>query len=170
MSKKKSSTDLSYEDFAEICRVCLSYGELQPFNINLLDIYRYLIKVEDEMNYIFPQNICKICTKQLEDISTFIDNCKNTEETLKVIYLDRNFKKYLSDNSDTDYDIEDNFDTFESNVETENKVLYDKKNRAVKEELQSDYDKKTKTKKELRRELKKIRNQANPLPCNICNK
>ncbi|KAJ8985061.1 hypothetical protein NQ317_019744 [Molorchus minor] len=144
-------TDLSYNDFTTICRICLLKDtELQSFEVHLLEIYKLLVKVEDEFIKVLPQNICKICSKQLEDISLFIDTCKNNEEDLKTIYLQKGITTCIYETSDDESERESNFELSEDDAKTEKNTT--KKRKASKTE---NSNKKSKTKNEIKRELRK---------------
>ncbi|KAJ8927824.1 hypothetical protein NQ314_019706 [Rhamnusium bicolor] len=54
---------------------------------------------------IFPKNICNVCINRLEDISAFIDRCKDSDNLLKKIYQEYKEKRIINViDSDTDND------------------------------------------------------------------
>lgn len=107
--------NILYKDFPTICRLCLGHGNLQHIlEMKEIEFFRPIINIKlDEEK--LPQNVCLECVKQLDDIFSFISNCKNNENTLMEILkkLDQqstNVEQEEVANLDTDIKDEDSID------------------------------------------------------------
>ncbi|KAJ8965034.1 hypothetical protein NQ314_004432, partial [Rhamnusium bicolor] len=80
--------NIIFKDFPNICRLCLCTGTLQPImQIKVLNVFSTITNIHVKEEDKLPENVCNNCVKQLEDISTFIDRCKDNDETLRTIVL-----------------------------------------------------------------------------------
>lgn len=43
MANKETNVHFAYEDFPVICRVCLLYTNVQPFELKLLELFQTII-------------------------------------------------------------------------------------------------------------------------------
>ncbi|XP_056634778.1 zinc finger protein 888-like [Diorhabda sublineata] len=104
-------------DISNLCRVCLSTKNLvQSLEPQLSNIYEKLTELKIESEGIFPLLICDECLTKLQDISNFIQKCKNTYN-----YLEKILKNREQDNNETVIDdtFVDNDDDSEDNFEIE---------------------------------------------------
>lgn len=52
MANREKNGHIAYEDFPVICRVCLLYGNVHPFDLKLLEIFKTVLN-NSEVCYIF---------------------------------------------------------------------------------------------------------------------
>lgn len=96
---------INLNEFPIICRICFQKNDLKPFQQNLLELYTKLLSISEVFIFIFtiycseiiyfqsqiqfkkPNQICKNCLFQLENISKFINKCFRSEEILQKVYL-----------------------------------------------------------------------------------
>ncbi|KAJ8918999.1 hypothetical protein NQ315_016903 [Exocentrus adspersus] len=166
MADANTDVKVIYKDFPIICRICLLYGNLYPFEQNLLNLFKAIINIEltliwpfqDEIEEKLPQHICTICSMQLKDLESFITRCKNNQVLLRNVYFESKFK---SNNEYVDSDANSDVEVKYESVDIKNCEEPDSSS-AIKEETPNIPSPKR------RKRLRK--NRPNPITCTICNK
>ncbi|KAJ8981611.1 hypothetical protein NQ317_011893 [Molorchus minor] len=99
-----NTSNINYQDFPKICRICLRGGD-------------------------FQHNFVKEKINELEDVSSFIEKCKNSDTYLRQIYVLVEKREYDSDECGNDSDSnkfgesQNETQTVKSNSDSENNGL-----------------------------------------------
>ncbi|XP_074037271.1 uncharacterized protein isoform X2 [Leptinotarsa decemlineata] len=113
--------NVSPAEFPFICRICLSKGELKPFEDELSALFSTLTNIQVEFEENLPNKVCLNCICELRDISQFIDKSKLNDAGLRRIIKDEN-KLYEEECQESvDNDVFDDDPAF-GNVKIENQT------------------------------------------------
>ncbi|KAJ8951469.1 hypothetical protein NQ318_000163, partial [Aromia moschata] len=96
--------DICYQDFSNICRICLHSGNLQRFSqLKVMELFKYLTNIEVNENDTLPENVCSLCLKQLEGVALFIDECKRNDlkNNLNVMNFDNENDSDICEHNDS---------------------------------------------------------------------
>ncbi|CAH1173539.1 unnamed protein product [Phaedon cochleariae] len=112
--------DVYFDDFGQICRICLlSDTSLQLIPQKLWDIFKNITDIESRKDDELPQNVCQKCVKQLEEIGAFIEKCKD-HHSLLLLALQRKSEVFiLADIPDDSCVSENEFDFSIQSIKTE---------------------------------------------------